>query len=66
MNEEKKELEEQVEEEFLEETPHFEPAPRWKRIGAWILLVIVILGVINWLISIAYPHWPQYVMELFR
>lgn len=66
MDEEKKILEEQQEETPIEEKPPFEPSPRWKRICAWILVSIVILGVINWLVSIAYPHWPQYVMELFR
>lgn len=66
MSEEKRELEEQAEEAMLEETPPFEPSPRWKRIGAWILVAIVILGIINWLISIAYPQWPEYVMGLLK
>lgn len=69
MDEEKKMLEEQetvTEEELAKEMPPFEPSPRWKRICAWIMVAIVILGVINWLVSIAYPQWPRYVMELFR
>lgn len=64
MDKEVRELEER--EVIVEEKPPFEPSPRWKRIGAWVLFAIVILGVINWLVSIAFPNWPQYVMELFR
>ena len=55
-----------IEDDSVEEAVPFEPSPRWKRILAWIMFFIVILGVINWLISIAYPEWPRYVMELFR
>jgi DNA-directed RNA polymerase subunit beta' len=55
-----------LEEEIVEERPPFEPSPRWKRICAWILFVIVMIGTINWLISIAYPQWPQTVMGLFK
>lgn len=67
MSEENRNLEETtIEENIVEEKEPFEPAPRWKRIAAWILAGIVTVGVINWLITIAYPQWPQYVMGLFR
>ncbi len=66
MSEEKNELEITEDVQTPDEKVPFEPAPRWKRIGAWILVAIVTLGIINWLISIAYPDWPQYVMGLFR
>lgn len=66
MNEENKMVEEQLENEIVEEKPPFEPSPRWKRVCAWIMFSIVVLGVINWLVSIAYPEWPEYVKGLFR
>lgn len=66
MNEERMELHEQEQQEIVEEKAPFEPSPRWKRVLAWIMVAIVSLGVINWLISIAYPQWPEYIMGLFR
>lgn len=72
MNEEQKDLEQQVEEQEVQEVQNdgeyldFEPSPRWKRIGAWILFGIIILAVINWLVSIPYPDWPQRVMEMLK
>ena len=65
MDEMKKDLEE-LQEEPVEEKAPFEPSPRWKRICAWILVVIVVIGVINWLISIAYPQWPEFIKGLLR
>ncbi len=62
MCEENKNLEEQI----PEEKAPFEPSPRWKRVLAWIMAGIVTVGVINWLISIAFPQWPEYIMGLFR
>lgn len=56
----------QDEELTVEDTTPFEPSPKWKRVAAWILFGIVMLGTINWLVSIAYPEWPQWVMGLFR
>jgi hypothetical protein len=56
----------QEEELTVEEATPFEPSPKWKRVTAWILFGIVMLGTINWLVSIAYPQWPQRVMEFFR
>lgn len=62
----KKETVAQVEQEPVEEKAPFEPSPRWKRICAWILVVIVGIGMINWLISIAYPQWPEMIKGLLR
>ena len=63
-------IDEEIEEELVdpeeENDASFEPSPKWKRIGAWIMFVIVVIAVINWLISIAYPNWPQYIMGLLR
>ena len=66
MDEMKKETVMQVEQEIVEEKPPFEPSPRWKRICAWILVAIVGVGMINWLISIAYPQWPEMIKGLLR
>ena len=73
MEKEKKGLEEQTEvipEELLEEGAEkvdtFVPSPRWKRIGAWILFGVMVIAIINWLISIAYPTWPEYLAGLFQ
>ena len=40
-----------------EETPVFGPSPKWKRVLAWVLFVIVAIGIITWLLNIAYPDW---------
>ncbi len=66
MDEMKKETEELLEKETVEEKAPFEPSPRWKRICAWVLVSIVVLGVANWLISIAYPQWPEMIKGLLR
>ncbi len=66
MDEMKKEIKELLDEAPVEEKPPFEPAPLWKRICAWILAAVVFVGVINWLISIAYPQWPDFIMGLFK
>ncbi len=57
---------EELTEELTEERAPFEPAPKWKRICAWIMVTIVVIGVINWLISIAYPQWPEFIKGLLR
>ena len=64
MDENKKEFDEQLDTDLPEEKPSFEPSPRRKRIVAWILCAIVVLGVINWLITIAYPQWPEFIRGL--
>lgn len=33
------------------------PSPKWKRVMAWILFGIVCVGIVCWLLSIAYPNW---------
>ena len=60
------ESENKITEELQEEKLPFEPSPLWKRVGAWILFGIVVLGIINWLVSIAFPNWPQWLLEQFR
>ncbi|MBR4308327.1 MAG: hypothetical protein IKT58_01895 [Oscillospiraceae bacterium] len=57
-----------VEQEELqaEEVSEFEPSPKWKRVMAWILFGIMVVAIINWLVSIAYPQWPQWVLEQIR
>lgn len=47
-----------------EERP-FTPSPRWKRILAWVLFAIVILGLGCWLTSIAFPNWVETVKAFF-
>ncbi len=66
MDEMKKEAQELLDEETVEERAPFEPSPRWKRICAWIMVTVVILGVVNWLISIACPQWPEFIKGLLR
>lgn len=44
----------------------FIPSPTWKRALAWILVVIVILGIATWLINIACPHWVETIRDYFR
>ena len=43
----------------VEEKEPFVPSPRWKRVFAWILFAIVLLGIINWLAGIAFPTWTD-------
>ena len=42
-----------------EEKEPYVSSPRWKRIAAWILFGIVVLGIICWLFNIAVPEWPE-------
>ena len=43
----------------------FEPSPKWKRVFAWILFIIVCIGIVFWLLGIAYPTWIDSVKEWF-
>ncbi len=43
----------------VEEKEPFVPSPKWKRVFAWILFAIVLLGIINWLAGIAFPTWTE-------
>lgn len=38
-----------------EEKEPFVPSPKWKRVFAWILFAIVTIGIVLWLLNIAYP-----------
>lgn len=70
----KKKTEEMTErvaaEEAVEEKEPFVPSPTSKRVFAWILFVIVLLGIVSWLLSIAFPGWIDTVrawaLGLFR
>ena len=42
------------------------PSPRWKRIFAWTLFGILILGILCWLMNIALPEWPEKLFGYFR
>ena len=35
------------------------PSPTWKRVLAWVLFAIVVLGIASWLLNIAVPEWPE-------
>ena len=37
----------------------FVPSPKWKRVLAWVLFAIVVLGIASWLLNIAVPEWPE-------
>ncbi|MGN1307887.1 MAG: hypothetical protein ACI4V3_09490 [Faecousia sp.] len=47
--------------EAVEEKEPFVPSPTSKRVLAWILFVIVFLGIVSWLLSIAFPGWIETV-----
>ncbi len=50
-----------AEEAAAAEKEPFVPSPTSKRVFAWILFAIVILGIISWLLSIAFPGWIETV-----
>ncbi len=51
----------ETEESAVEEKEPFVPSPTSKRVFAWILFVIVLLGIVSWLLSIAFPGWIETV-----
>ena len=51
----------ETEESAVEEKEPFVPSPTSKRAFAWILFVIVLLGIVSWLLSIAFPGWIETV-----
>lgn len=51
---------ERVEKETPERT-EFVPSPTWKRVTAWVLFAVVVLGIITWLLNIAWPGWIEAV-----
>lgn len=57
MEEQKKE---ELQEEMPEQTPEkepFVPSSKARRVFAWILFGIVCIGIVTWLLNIAYPEW---------
>ena len=51
----------ETEEAAVEEKEPFVPSSTSKRIFAWILFVIVILGIVSWLLNMAFPEWIETV-----
>ena len=43
----------------------FVPSPKWKRVLAWVFFVIVVLGIVTWLLNIAFPEWIADVKAWF-
>ena len=61
-------MDEQINEtEIVEEEAKapFTPSPRWTRVFAWVLAVIITLGVITWLLNMAFPEWIDAVKLWF-
>lgn len=55
-----------VPEEAQQAAEPFVPSSKSRRIFAWVLFVIVILGIISWLLGIAFPHWVDAVKDWTR
>ncbi|MBQ6432239.1 MAG: hypothetical protein IJJ99_10255 [Oscillospiraceae bacterium] len=64
MNEQNNETE-IIEEENATEKAPFVPSPKWKRVLAWALFVIVVLGIVTWLLNMAFPTWIDAVKAWF-
>lgn len=52
-------------EETAEKEP-FVPSPRWKRVAAWCMFAVVVLGIIFWLLGIAEPNWTEKLLDYLR
>ncbi len=52
---------EELRAEEVEEKEPFVPSSTSKRVFAWILFAIVFLGIVSWLLSIAFPDWIESV-----
>ena len=52
-----------TEEERQEKT--FVPSAPWKRVLAWVLFAVVVLGLATWLLNIANPGWIETVKSWF-
>ena len=53
-------MDEQINENEIvqeEEKAPFTPSPKWKRVLAWVLFAIVVLGIVTWLLNMAFPEW---------
>ena len=66
VNEEKEVLMENVVPEDLpteeeKKEKEFYPSPAWKRVLAWVLFGILLVGIILWLVGIAVPDWVDTV-----
>lgn len=48
---------------IVEEQEVYVPSPKWKRIIAWILFAIFCVGIVFWLLGIAYPNWIDSARE---
>lgn len=48
-----------------EQKAPFVPSSKGKRILAWVLFVIVVLGIITWLLNMAFPTWIDAVKAWF-
>ena len=66
MSKQKKQTPETQSAPAVTEKTEFVPSPKWKRVLAWVLFVIVILGIICWLLGIAVPDWTEKVLDYFR
>ena len=51
-------------EEERQEKP-FVPSAPWKRVLAWVLFAVVVLGLATWLLNIANPGWIETVKGWF-
>ena len=52
---------EELRAEEVEEKEPIVPSSASKRVFAWILFAIVFLGIVSWLLSIAFPDWIESV-----
>ena len=44
---------------IMEEQKEYTPSPKWKRVMAWVLFGIMCVGIVCWLLNIAYPNWIE-------
>ncbi len=66
MNEQKQEQE--VLNDAQQEAPEqqeFVSSPKWKRVLAWTLFGVMVLGIFCWLLNIAVPEWPEKLFGYF-
>lgn len=56
MDEKKEPIEQPREEPVIEEKPHYVPRPRWQLVLAWILLILMVIGVAGYYYWIAHRY----------
>ncbi|MCI6729862.1 MAG: hypothetical protein SOY32_04710 [Candidatus Faecousia sp.] len=56
MDEKKEPIEQPQEEPVIEEKPHYVPRPRWQLVLAWILLILMVIGVAGYYYWIAHRY----------